>query len=404
MRSASLAAGLLLALAAAARAGLAVYDAGVDPPPGTIWSEDGYHYAYLESDEDGDRWIVDGRVRAKGAEGELTGPGALNANGSVLLHSTGVLDKAGGLLGVSPAINGKRAGGVYAEIESFRMSPRGTNYAVVARGPKGWSVVTPKGAGPAFAEPPIHLALTETEVLYFVHFGGAAWLYRDHKPVAKKPYSHAASSRDLRRTGGLYTGADGMIYVEIDKTAFGPYKAAGAPAFSADGRHSAFLASVDSEHGYDALIVDGLPAEMKRCGECSVSVDDRGRAFQDVIMTGVSERAQIHMAFTGGKSLHPGGQPPKVGLAPGGRHFVYPMLAPQGLAVGLDGRIAETGAPMPLIPAPVAFDGEEYHYWNVTGGRLRLVCGSAEGPRGPKTRCAAVARSRGWPPAEEAAD
>lgn len=399
MRSASLAA-LLLVLAHPARAALDVYEAGDDPPQGTIWSEDGYHYAYLLSDADGDRWIVDGRVRVRGAEGELTGPGALNANGSLLLHSTGVLDKAGSLLGVSPAINGRRAGGVYAEIASLSLSPRGANFAAVARGPKGWSVVATKGAGPAFEEPPIHLALSEKEVLYYVPFGGATWLYRDHKPVEKKAYVHASSSRDLRRTGGVYTGTDGMIYVEIDRRTFGPYAAASSPVFSPDGTHSSFLAAVASEHGYDALLVDGLPAEMKRCAECSVAVDDRGRAFQDVIMTGVSERAQIHMAFTGGKSLHPGGQPPRVGLAPGGRHYVYPMLAPQGLAVGLDGRIAETGAPMPLIPAPCVFDGEEYHYWSATGGKLYLVCGSAEGPRGPRTRCAAVARGRGWPAAK----
>lgn len=393
-------AALLLVLALPARAALSVYDAGKDPPPGTIWSEDGYHYAYLESDEDGDRWVVDGRVRAKGAEGEFTGPGALSANGAILLHSTGVLDKAGNLLGVAPAVNGRRAGAVYAEIKSFHLSPRGVNAATVARTPKGWVVASLHGTGPAFAEPPFHVALTDKETLYFVEFGGAAWLYRDHKPVEKKPYGAASTSRDLRRTGGLFTGADGMIYVEIDRTTFGPYNSATAPAFSADGRHSAFLASALSEHGYDTLIVDGLPSEMKRCADCTVSVDDRGRAFQDVIMTGVSERAQIHMAFTGGKSLHPGGQPPKVGLAPGGRHFVYPMLAPQGLAVGLDGRIAETGAPMPLIPAPTVFDGEEYHYWSVTGKRLQLVCGSAEGSRAPKPRCAAVARSAGWPPVE----
>ncbi|MCM2305327.1 MAG: hypothetical protein NDJ72_11530 [Elusimicrobia bacterium] len=390
-------ASLLLALAVPGRADLAVYDAGKDPPAGTIWSADGYHYAYLESDEDGDRWIVDGRVRVKGAEGELTGPGALNANGSVLLHSTGVLDKAGNLLGVSPAINGRRAGAVYSEIHRFLLSPRGSNYAVVARTPKGWAVVTAQGSGPAFEEPPLHLAVTEKESAYFVGFGGATWLYRNHKPVERKAYSHASTSPSLRRTGGVYTGTDGMIYVEVDKAGYGPFKGAAAPVFSPDGTHSAFLAATDSEHGYDALIVDGLPVEMKRCADCSVSVDDRGRAFQDVIMTGVSERAQIHMAFTGGKSLHPGGQPPRVGLAPGGRHYVYPMLAPQGLAVGLDGRVAERGAPMPLVPAPVEFDGEEYHYWSATGGRLYLVCGSAEGPRAPKTRCAAVARGRGWP-------
>ncbi len=401
-----LAGAILLTLGVPARADLDIYDAGKDPPPGTIFSEDGYHYAYLESvDGEGeDRWIVDGRVRAKGAEGEFAGPGALNANGSVLLHTIGVLDKAGKLLGVAPAINGKRAGAVYAEIQAVMISPRGTNVAYVARTPKGWAVVSQQGTGPSFEEPPLHLALTEKETLYFVNFGGSAWLYRNHKPIEKKPYGAAAASRNLRRTGGVFTGADGMIYVEIDKTTFGPYNSASTPVFSPDETHSAFLASAQSEHGYDTLIADGRPAEMKRCADCSILVDDRGRVFQDVIMTGISERAQIHMGFLDGKSLHPGGQPPRVGLAPGGKHYVYPMLAPQGLAVGLDGRIAEKGAPMPFIPGPCVFDGEEYHYWSVTGGRLYLVCGSAEGPRAPKPRCAAVARGRGWPRAEAVAE
>ena len=117
----------------------------------------------------------------------------------------------------------------------------------------------------------------------------------------------------------------------------------------------------------------------------------------------VTERAQIHMAYRDGVSLHAGGQPPRVGLAPGGKHFVYPMLTPQGLSVGLNGRIAESGALLPLVPAPCVFDGEEYHYWSQTGGKLYLVCGSAEGPRAPKTRCAAIARSLGWAPAEAVA-
>jgi len=398
LRSASLAAALVLAAAGPALAELSVYDAGKDPPPGATWSEDGYHYAYFETDVDGDRWIVDGRIRAKGEEGELAGPGALSANGSLLLHTIGVLDKKGELLGVAPAVSGRRAGAaVYPEIASVLISPRGTNVAYVARTPKGWAVVSQQGTGPSFEAPPFYLALTEKETLYYVHFGGAAWLYRNHKPIERKPYSSASASRDLRRVAGVYTGADGMIYVDIDKATFGPYNAASVPAFSADGRHTAFLASVDAEHGYDALMADGLPAEMRRCGDCSVTVDDRGRVFQDVILAGVTERAQIHMGFLDGKSLHPGGQPPRVGLAPGGKHYVYPMLAPQGLAVGLDGKIVEKGAPMPLIPAPCVFDGEEYHYWSVEGGRLYLVCGSAEGPRAPRTRCAAVARAAGWP-------
>jgi len=339
---------------------------------------------------------VDGRVRVEGAEGELTGPGALNANASVLLHATGVLDKAGEFLGVSPAINGKRVGAIYAEIQSLTLSPRGGNFVAVVRTPKGWAVASKQGTGPSFEKPPLQVAVSETQTAYFVRFGGATWLYRDHKPVERKPYDSATLSPDLRRTAGVYSGADG-IYAEIDKMVYGPYYSAGLPVFSADGWNAALMAEIDTERGYDALLVNGEPVEMKRCSDCTVSVDDRGRAFQDVIMTGISERAQIHMAFTDGKSLHPGGQPPRVGLAPGGKHFVYPMLAPQGISVGLDGRIAETGAPMPLIPAPVVFDGEDQHYCSVRRKRVLLVCGSGEGPRVPRSRCAAVARRLGWP-------
>lgn len=387
----------LIALAAPAVAEIVKYDAGRDPGKGLIFSDDGYHYAHLESGGGEDRWIVDGKVRAKGPEGTLAGPGALSANGAVLLHVIAVFDKTGNALGVAPAINGRKAGGIYPEISAVMVSPRGTNVAYVARGPKGWSVVSQQGTGPAFDEAPLHLALTEKETLYYVNFGGGAWLYRNHKPIERKPYAAASTSRDLRRTGGVYTGTDGLIYVEIDKETFGPYQSAASPVFSPDGRHSAFLAAVESTHGYDALVADGRPAAMRGCADCSVVVDDRGRVFQDVIMTGINERAQIHMAFLDGKSLHPGGQPPRVGLAPGGKHYVYPMLAPRGMAVGLDGKIAETGAPMPLVPGPCVFDGEEYHYWSVEGTRLILACGNAEGPQAPKTRCAAVARSLGWP-------
>ena len=377
-----------------------MYDAGRDPPQGAIWSADGYHYAYLESTTDGDRWIVDGRVRAEGAEGELTGPGALNANGSLLLHSTGVLDKAGKLLGVAPAVNGRRAGAVYAEFQSFLLSPRGTNAAYVARTPKGWAVISQQGTGPAFAEPPIHVAITEKHTLYYAAFGGGAWLYRDHKPVERKPYIAAASSADLRRTAGVYKDAGDNVIVEVGADSFGPYMSASPPVFSANGAHSAFMASTRSERSYDTLIVDGRPARMQPCSDCSVSVDDRGRAFQDVVMIAVTERAAIHVAFMDGEKLQIGGQPPRVGLAPGGKHYVYPMLGPRGIVVGLDGKLTEPGAPMPLVPGPCAFDGEEYHYWSVNAGRLYLVCGNAERPKAPKDRCAAVARAAGWQASE----
>lgn len=391
-------AALLLACATGAAADVDVYDAGRDPGKGLIFSADGYHYAHFESSDGEDRLIVDGKVRAKGAEGTLAGPAALGADGSRLLHAVAVLDAKGNLLGVSPAINGRRAGsGVYEEIQSPALSPRGTNLAFAAKTAKGWSVVSRQGTGPAFKEPPLHLAITEKETLYVVVFGDAAWLYRDHKPVTKTAYGAASTSRDLRRLAGVYEGADGSLYVDIDGKSFGPYRAAATPVFSADGTHSAFLASVSAEHAYDALIVDGKPAAMKRCGDCSVSVDDRGRAFQDLVMAGVDERTQIHVAYLDGKPLQQGGQPPHVGLAPGGRHFVYPMLTSRGVAVGLDGEIAETGVPMPLVPAPCVFDGEEYHYWSFWGGKLLLVCGNAQGPKVPRSRCAGVARGAGWP-------
>lgn len=395
------AAALLLALAVSARADVAVYDAGRDPGKGVIFSADGYHYAFFENAGGEDRWIVDGKVRAKGPGGLLSGPGALNANGALLLHSIAVLDKAGDIIGYAAAVDGRRIGtGVFAEIQSPALSPRGTNSAYVGRTEKGWVVASQQGTGPAFEEPPLHLSITEKQTLYVVNYGGAAWLYRDHKPATRTAFSAASSSRDLRHVGGVYTGSDDMIYVSIDEFSFGPYNSASAPVFSPDGTHSAFLAGVRSQSGYDALFVDGKPTGMKRCGDCTVAVDDRGRAFQDVVMTGASERLQIHMAFLDGKSVHPGGQPPRVGLAPGGGHYVYPMLSPQGVAVGLDGKISEKGVPMPLVPGPVAFDGEEYHYWSTKPGRLLLVCGSAAGPRAPKSRCAGTARSLGWPQTE----
>lgn len=385
----------LLLLAGAARAGVVSYDAGRDPGKGIFWSADGYHYAWFEEAEGEDRWIVDGKVRVKGGEGTLAGPAALSADGRMLLHPLAV---AGG---VSAAVNGKRLGGTYEELAEPRFSAKGTNAAYGARSAKGWQYVSVHGIGPAFPEPPVHAAVTDLHTQYVVDFKGTRWLYVDHKPVRKlPPFAAASASPDLARLAGVYEGADGFVYVDVDGKRFGPYNQATAPVFSRDGRHFAFLAAADTQTGYDVLVVDGEDRPMKKCGDCSVQVDDAGRAFQDQIMTGVSERAQIHMAFLDGKTLQVGGQPPRVGLAPGGRHYVYPMMSSRGIAVGLDGAIAETGVPMPLPPGPVTFDGDEYHYWAASRGKLFLVCGSAAGPKGSTQRCAGVARSAGWPKAE----
>ncbi len=391
----SVLAAALLALAAGARAEVLSYDAGRDPGKGIIWSADGYHYAWLEQAEGEDRWIVDGKIRVKGAEGTLGGPAALSSDGRLLLHPLAVPG------GVAAAVNGKRIGGAYQELAGPVFSEKGLNAAYAGLTAQGWSYVSVQGAGPAFKEPPIHAAVTEKRTQYVANFNGTRWLYVDHKPARRlPPFSAASASADLSRLAGVYEDRDGMIYVEVDGERFGPYNQASTPVFSRNGRHFAFLASAESQSGYDVLVVDGRDRPMKKCGDCSVQVDDAGRAFQDQIMAGVNERAQIHVAYLDGKSLQIGGQPPRVGLAPGGRHYVYPMLSSKGLAVGLDGRIAETGVPMPLVPAPVVFDGEEYHYWAAARGRLFLACGSAEGPKGPKTRCSAVARAAGWPPAE----
>jgi hypothetical protein len=388
----------LLALGAPALAAVDSYDAGRDPGKGIIWSDDGYHYAWFEEADGEDRWIVDGKVRVKGAEGTLAGPSALSADGRLLLHALAVPG------GVAAAVNGKRIGGAYEELAEPRFSARGSNAAYGAKSAKGWSYVSVQGAGPAFKEPPVHAAITDARTQYVVDYNGTRWLYVDHKPVRKlPPFAAAAASADLSRLAGVYEGSDGMVYVEVDGERFGPYNQASTPVFSRGGKHFAFLASAESQSGYDVLVVDGRDRPMKPCGDCSVQVDDAGRAFQDQIMTGVSERAQIHVAFFDGKSLHAGGQPPRVGLAPGGRHFVYPMSSSRGLVVGLDGKVAETGVPMPLAPAPVVFDGEEYHYWAAARGRLFLVCGHAS-PKAPRTRCAGVARAAGWPKADVVAD
>ncbi|UPT75168.1 MAG: hypothetical protein M0D55_05510 [Elusimicrobiota bacterium] len=388
----------LLALGAPARAAVDAYDAGLDPGKGIIWSDDGYHYAWYEPAEGEDRWIVDGKVRVKGAEGSLEGPAALSPDGRLLLHALAVPG------GVAAAVNGKRIGGAYEELAEPRFSPRGVNAAYGGKTAKGWSYVSVQGAGPAFKEPPLHAAVTDKRTQYVVDYNGTRWLYVDHKPVRKlPPFAGVSASADLARLAGVFEGSDGMVYVEVDGERFGPYNQASTPVFSRSGKHFAFMASAESQSGYDVLVVDGQDRPMKRCGDCSVQVDDAGRAFQDQIMTGVSERAQIHVAFLDGKSLHAGGQPPRVGLAPGGRHYVYPMSSSRGLVVGLDGAIAETGVPMPLVPAPVVFDGEEYHYWAAARKRLFLVCGHAVA-KAPRTRCAGVARAAGWPKADVVAE
>ena len=393
-------AALTLALALPARAELAVYDAGRDPGQGIVWSADGYHYAFYESSDGEDRWVVDGKVRARGPEGTLGGGAALSRDGRILLHQTAVFDDKGRPLGLAAAVNGRRAGSPFEELAAPAISPNATNVAYAAKTARGWVVRSQQGEGPALAELPLALEVSEKETAYFAAEGGGARLYRNHKPGPLKPYQQAAIAPGLARSGGVYQtpAPEEAIRVEVDGTAYGPYALASVPAFSADGRHFAFLAAGPESQGnsYDLLIVDGVERPMHRCAGCTVTVDARGRAFQDLVLTAIGERAQIHAAFLDGKSL--GGQPPKVGFSPGGAHFVYPMLANRGPAVGLDGALTESGAPLPLPPAPVEFDGtDEYHYWSVDGKRLRLVCGSAAGPRAPKTRCEGVARRAGWP-------
>lgn len=117
-----------LLLAAPSSAEVLIFDAGRDPRAGILWSGDAYHYAFLDSSGDEEKWIVDGKVRWKGPPGTFAGPATLSANGSTLLHGVAARDKAGAD-GVAAAINGRKAGGAFPEMEAPLLSARGGNAA-----------------------------------------------------------------------------------------------------------------------------------------------------------------------------------------------------------------------------------------------------------------------------------
>lgn len=388
----SAAALLLLALAAPARADVAQFDAGLDPKEGAVYSADGYHYASYETSGGQDRWLVDGRARVQLPEGSLpSATPALSADGSLLLHYLQVFDKAGNPLGLAAAVNGRPVGPLYQEIQSLKLSPRGSNVAYVARTPAGWVAVSRQGTGPAFAEAPAILGVSENGIVYLAPSGDGTILYRNHKALGRADYESAAVSEDLRRVAGVVPTSGG-VFVDIDGKRTGPWASASAPSFSPNGRHVAFLAEKlpASDGSFNALMVDGHPAPMKACGGCTVTIDDAGRAFEDKLLVALDPRGEMHQVFLDGKEL---GRPPRVGFAPGGSHYVYPEMTGRGVGVGLDGRFTEEGAPLPILSSalPIAFDGtEEYHYWALVGDRLRLVCGSVDG-NGANTRCAQLA-------------
>ena len=385
----------LAVLAAAARAGVVSFDAG--PVEGAIFSADGYHVARLESDEREDRWLVDGRVRARGAPGTLPAAAVLSDDGASLLHLIALFGKDGGSLGFSAALDGRRVGAPYAEIQSLTVSARGRNAAYAAKTPAGWSVVSGQGVGPAFPEPPALLAVSDAATLYFARWKGKLWLYRDHKPVRRVDGEDVSVSADLRHVGSLVLGGADGAYVEMDAVRYGPYASASAPAFSRNGRHWAFCASEPGEDPghYTMIVADGRPEAAAPSSGCSLLVDDGGRAFQNVIQMSIGEHGQINTFYLKGRRLSKVQGPPSVGLLAGGGHYVYPMLTPRGIAVGYDGRELDVGVPMALANTPVEFDGErEFHYWSLGGGRsLLFVCGSLDGGDPRDTRCARKAGS-----------
>lgn len=386
----------LLLLAASARAEVAVFDAGRLPPDGALYSADGYHYAYLVSDEKHDRWLVDGKARATGAAGTLSPAAALSADGSVLMHFVAAGD------GWALAFNGRRAGKkTYEDVASPALSPAGRNMAFAAKTPAGWVTVSGQGTGPAFPKPPSLLLVSEKSTLALNEWAGRPWLYRDHAPVAALAGGEPAVSPDLKRTAAVVPGASGGgTYVEVDGKRLGPWADAGTPAFSPDGRHVAFLAKRRAGGPFDTLIVDGRSAEMTPCEGCTLVVDNAGRAFEDELVVAIDEKAQIHRFYLGTKPL---GRPSRVGSSPRGTHYVYSALTGRGDVIALDGKAAETDAPLALpVTAPV-FDGEnEYHYWTNVGPDIALVCGAVSSARPKETRCAAVAAALGWPPASDA--
>ena len=389
-----LAALALAVLALPARAGVLTFDAG--PAAGAIYSADGYHVARFQSGEREDHWLVDGRVRVRGASGTLSDWGVLSADGSLFLHLTAVSDAKGNSLGVAAALNGRRIGKPFPEIRSPALSPAGRNAAYVAKTPGGWAVVSGQGVGPEFPDAPEGLAVTETATLYFATWHGTVWLYRNHKPIRRIEGTQFSASPDLAHIGVVVRDrVAGNTYVEVDGIRYGPYGDAAAPAFSRGSGHWAALASsLGSEPGsFDKLLVDGLPAVGATCSSCSLLVDDAGRAFQDVLLMSVSDEGQIHSFYLNGRELRSGGRPPRVGLLAGGGHYVYPMLTPRGVGVGFDGSVLEYDVPLPLPNAPVEFDGpREYHYWSLEGESLRFICGTTDKSDPGLTRCADRAR------------
>jgi hypothetical protein len=384
-------------LSASARAEVAVFDAGALPPDGALYSADGYHYAYLESDDREDDLIVDGRARAKGKPGTLGGPAVLSADGATLLHFVAVPG------GWSPAINGRRVGKkAFAEIASAAMSASGRNVAYAARTAEGWVVASGQGTGPAFPKPPSLLQVSDKSTAYVVGWQGRPWLYRDHKPVLELPDDQPAISADLSRVA--YAGEDraaGGFYAVVDGKRIGPWRRVGAPGFSPDGRHYAFLASEppQEEGVFNVLIVDGRRAPMTPCGDCTLVVDNGGRAFQDELLMSVGEKAQVHRFSLDGKAL---GRPPRVGSSSRGTHFAYSALTGRGEIVAVDGKMVEPHAPLALPIAAPAFDGEdEFHYWALVGHELLLVCAAVDASVHRPTRCANRARFSGWGSADE---
>ena len=378
------------AFAAPVRAGVLSFDAG--PADGTIFSADGYHVARLENDAREDHWLVDGSVRVRAPAGTLPPGAVLSADGSKLLHLMAVLDSKGTPVGVAPAVNGRRIGKSYPDIQQLTLSRSGRNAAYVAKTSRGWAVFSGQGAGPAFPEPPGVISLTDAATLYFADWQGAAWLYRNHKPVRAVGGHEVAVSPDLRRVGVVIRNrASGSAYLELDGARYGPYANVSTPAFSRNSAHwAAHMTHLGSDPGgYDGLLSDGRPAPGAACSDCSLVVDDAGRAFQDVLRVSISDRGQMHSFYFNGKELREGGRPPRLGLLAGGAHFVYPMLTPRGVGVGFDGRMLEYDVPLPLPDAPVEFDGAaEYHYWSLEGSSLRLVCGTVDGSDPKLTRCA----------------
>ncbi|MDE2143624.1 MAG: hypothetical protein KGJ84_14545, partial [Elusimicrobia bacterium] len=155
---------VLSLLAASAAAQTVSYDAG--PPQDALFSADGYHVARWESSGGEDRWLLDGRVLVRGAEGSLPNSAALSEDGSALLHLTAVSDADGNSLGVAVALNGRRVGNPYPEIRSPALSPDARNAAYVARMPAGWAVISAQGVGPAFPDPPEQISVSEKGVAY----------------------------------------------------------------------------------------------------------------------------------------------------------------------------------------------------------------------------------------------